>query len=142
MYQIRSPYLEKQHQRLLSFDQQAPPHHWSRRGVILRRRLCTQPWGLFWFLFIVWLVISPKFRFRNFNGFGLFFGYQSVHIGHPPLIFIYDLYWPFFLKKQFQKKGKLSQDGLQPLHKNQYWSFDRCWNSRQDLIPCFTPHNW
>ena len=33
------------------------------------------------FPFIVWLVISPIFRFRKFDGFGLFFGYQSFHIG-------------------------------------------------------------
>ena len=26
------------------------------------------------------IVISPNFGFRNFDGFGLFFGYQSVHI--------------------------------------------------------------
>ena len=44
-------------------------------------RHCTEPQGLFWFLFIVWLVISPKFGFWNFDGFGLFFGYQSVHNG-------------------------------------------------------------
>ena len=128
----------------------ALPRSWSHRGVILRRHPCNQHWGLFWFLFLVWLVISPKFRFQNFNGFRLFFGYQSIHIGigfvdlygfffffsffilvfswvlvrflsdmPPTSLFYLWFILAFFLKEQFQKKGKLSKDGLQPLHKNQ-----------------------
>ena len=72
------------------------PHYcWSHRRVVLSQCRCTQPQGLFWFLFIVWLVISPKFRFQNFDGFGLFFGYQSVRIGKGfiDLVWILLFFW-------------------------------------------------
>ena len=81
---FKSPYLEKWHQiqRLMSSDQRSsslplePPRHRSELAPTYPNTVVCSDFPV-----IVWLVISPKFRYRNFGGFGLFFGYHSVHIG-------------------------------------------------------------